>query len=79
MGFVKNGSGFLVHETLKPVSFNNECMNRVDDFSVDSDVVVLVRLISYTLTFKCWESTAVVLLVVTVIAFIVNPMIRHET
>ena len=40
MGFVKNGSGFLVHETLKRVSFKNECMNRVDDFSVDSDVVV---------------------------------------
>ena len=40
MGIVKNGSGFLVHETLKPVSFKNECMNRADYFNVDSDAVV---------------------------------------
>ena len=40
MGLGKNGSGFLVHETLKTVSFKNEYMNRADYLNVDSDAVV---------------------------------------
>ena len=39
MCLVKNGSGFLVPETLKPV-FLNGYMNRADYFDVDSDAVV---------------------------------------
>ena len=38
-------------------------MNRADYFNVDSDAVVFGQTDIWSLTFKCWGSTAVVLLV----------------
>ena len=41
----------------------NKYLNQADYLNADSDAIFLVRLIFYSLSFKCWGSTAVVLLV----------------
>ena len=63
MDVVENGHGhgLLVHKTLKYAVSKNDFMNWADFLMLIVMQWFLVRLISYSLTFKCWGTTAVVL------------------